>query len=207
MATNLADPWSAARVDAYGEPLPPGLRNRRRYALWQASRLSERLTADPVDSWHTAVNTDALTAAGQRRCARDLVREFQVVLGQAQRQPGAVWVFKGIHGVVGVHVAMWSLLAAPANPQRVHVCFDKVPGVAVEYGGVRETPVERVLLADAVEQLAVTVADGLCVADLNLSVYPPHARTRARWLAAEVTGQPYPYELPEHARSARWRTA
>lgn len=201
--TYPADSWANTSTDALGRSLPPGLRNRRRHALYHAFLLAEQPMPDLAEQWETTAVDELLTLTGRRPDARDLTRGFDQILELARRAPGEVWTFKGTHAVVGVHAAEWSLFAAVANPQRVIACFDTVAGLPVEYGGTRETSVQRVLLEDCVEQLAHAVAAALAAGDPNLAVFPPGARRRAASLAAEVTGQPYPYELPEHARSTR----
>lgn len=201
--TYPADSWASTGTDALGGSVPPGLRNRRRYALYQAFLLADQPVPDPVEQWQTTAVDELLTLTGRRPAARDLTGGFDQVLELARRTPGGVWTFKGTYAVVGVHAAGWSVFAAVANPQRIVACFDTIEGLAVEYGGAQESSVERVLLEDCVEQLAQTVAAALAAGDPNLAVFPPRARRRAASLAAEVTGQPYPYELPEHARSTR----
>lgn len=198
------DVWANEHTDVFGEQMVPGLRNRRRFALWQASLLAEQPTADTFGGWETTVPGGPWpTTTPQRPPARELVTQFGQFLGQASHIGGARWVFKGIHAVAGLHAPMWSLFLAPANPQRIIVCFDALPGLSIEYGDNVDGTIERVLLADCAQQLCDSVSAALGDADPQLAVFPPRARDRAQFLAAEVTGQPYPYVLPDATRSSR----
>lgn len=190
--TYPADWWTYA--DSTGQ-MAPGLRNRRRYALYQASRLAAR-ASDPA--WHPC---HYAAMAGQRLDVAPHARHALADLGELLASPASLWVFKATHAVAGVHGPGWSMAAAPAQPDLLLCFFDTAPGDMVALHGACDTPAAAITIRVTAAALIRATAAAMATNPSAVTIFPASAAPRGPALLAELTGQTYPYRPGVASRS------